>query len=229
MAADGPALLAAAVRAACLAKAPRRTIQAIAAAVAGVLVRPATNEATPRQTSSAQAGPKRSAADVVDGSSPEELLVALRAARSAQRRRKKERRCAAKRAAVVVAASLNVVSAGAETRVDMVGASALEAAVLALPLPEARLEHVALSMTDAVKRPSPDDSTMSPLPCRQRRASGRGKDADSPPDVAVAAKKKLRLLVTERVEMERNFLAQVALVEGGEAKVAELKAELAAE
>ena len=39
MSADGAALLAAAVRAAVLAKAPRRTVQAVAAAVAGVLVR----------------------------------------------------------------------------------------------------------------------------------------------------------------------------------------------
>ena len=37
-AADAPALLAAAIRAAVLAKAPRRNVQAVAAAVTGVLV-----------------------------------------------------------------------------------------------------------------------------------------------------------------------------------------------
>ena len=36
MVADGPAFVAAAVKAACEAKAPRRTVQAVAAAVAGV-------------------------------------------------------------------------------------------------------------------------------------------------------------------------------------------------
>ena len=97
MAADGPALLAAAVRAACLAKAPRRTIQAVAAAVAGVLARPAPAAATPRLAPSVPANFGRHAADgATSDASPEELLAALRAARAAQRKRKKERRRAKK-------------------------------------------------------------------------------------------------------------------------------------
>eukprot|EP00929_Paragymnodinium_shiwhaense_P121782 TRINITY_DN9415_c0_g1_i10.p2 TRINITY_DN9415_c0_g1~~TRINITY_DN9415_c0_g1_i10.p2 ORF type:complete len:239 (-),score=64.58 TRINITY_DN9415_c0_g1_i10:3122-3838(-) len=101
MAADGAALLAAAVRAACLAKAPRRTIQAVAAAVTGVLVRPLSAAAAPAPVSSVPARPQRTAAggDEVVPASSEDLLNALRAARSAQRRRKKERRQAAKEVA----------------------------------------------------------------------------------------------------------------------------------
>ena len=90
MAADGPALLGAAVRAACLAKAPRRTIQAVAAAVAGVLVRPGLPVATP--------GPSGSKLPCETGTArecttdPSDLLEALRASRRAQRKRKKQRR-----------------------------------------------------------------------------------------------------------------------------------------
>ena len=97
MAADGPALLAAAVRAACLAKAPRRTVQAVASAVAGVLARPPPAEATPAPVRPVQANFGRHAADgATSDASPEELLAALRAARTAQRKRKKERRRAKK-------------------------------------------------------------------------------------------------------------------------------------
>ncbi|CAE8671775.1 unnamed protein product [Polarella glacialis] len=98
MASDGPALLAAAVRAACLAKAPRRTTQAVAAAVAGVILRPPTAAAVPGPTSAAPAGPQRAAEGAGDAS-PEALLAALRSARAGQRKRKKERRKAAKFAA----------------------------------------------------------------------------------------------------------------------------------
>jgi len=87
--ADGAALMAAAVRAAVLAKAPRRTVQAVAAAVAGALrpqpaLRPRTSQTVPAGAP-AESPPPR-------GSSPEELLEALREARRVQRRRKKERR-----------------------------------------------------------------------------------------------------------------------------------------
>jgi hypothetical protein len=98
MAADGPALLAAAVRAACLAKAPRRTVQAVAAAVASVLARPANLEAAPKMVPAMHAGSLRRPSEDAGGASPEELLAALRAAKSAQRKKKRERRRAAKRA-----------------------------------------------------------------------------------------------------------------------------------
>ena len=88
-------MAAAAVRAAILAKAPRRTVAAVAGAIACVFGRPATAPAqqpvqrSPAETSAhADAGPA--------GSSPEELLAALRSARTAQRRRKKTRQAARK-------------------------------------------------------------------------------------------------------------------------------------
>lgn len=89
-------MVAAAVRAAILAKAPRRTVSAVAAAVVGALGRPAAAEATRRPAASATSGAQRNGAAEAPpesaGGSPEELLAALRAARAAQRRRKKLRR-----------------------------------------------------------------------------------------------------------------------------------------
>jgi hypothetical protein len=76
--ADGAALLASAIRAAVLAKAPRRTVQAVAAAVCGVLWRP-TVEARPH----------------FDVSEETRIPDDVRASRLGQRQRKKERRRAA--------------------------------------------------------------------------------------------------------------------------------------
>jgi hypothetical protein len=76
MAVEGAALLAAAIRAAIQAKAPRRTVQAIAAAVTGVLVRPSAAASLDFDAT----GPA--------GTTVEET----RAKRSAQRQRKKLRR-----------------------------------------------------------------------------------------------------------------------------------------
>eukprot|EP00746_Dinoflagellata_sp_MGD_P160657 gnl/MRDRNA2_/MRDRNA2_87511_c0_seq1.p1 gnl/MRDRNA2_/MRDRNA2_87511_c0~~gnl/MRDRNA2_/MRDRNA2_87511_c0_seq1.p1 ORF type:complete len:280 (-),score=73.30 gnl/MRDRNA2_/MRDRNA2_87511_c0_seq1:381-1220(-) len=97
---DSAALLAAAVRAAVLAKAPRRTVQAVAAAVTGVLVHSSTESAAPvRKIGEKRSGQKHSTATGEAGdlqASPEVLLEALRTARREQRRRKKERRRAAR-------------------------------------------------------------------------------------------------------------------------------------
>ena len=95
-AADGPALVAAAVRAAILAKAPRRTVQCVAIGVAGVVFgRPATASAT-TAAPSVLAGSTRAAADLRAAEpSPDELVAALRSARSTHRRLKKARRRAA--------------------------------------------------------------------------------------------------------------------------------------
>ena len=102
MSADRAALLAAAVRAACLAKAPRRTVQAVAAAVAGVLVRP-TAAAVPRTGPSER--PSAQSDNNEDGAGdPAVALAALRASRRAQRTRKKARRKAAKQAAAAPSA-----------------------------------------------------------------------------------------------------------------------------
>jgi hypothetical protein len=73
---EGAALLAAAIRAAIQAKAPRRTVQAVAAAVTGVLWRPAA-ATEPQFDARAQAGTP---------------VAEVRADRIAQRQRKKDRR-----------------------------------------------------------------------------------------------------------------------------------------
>ena len=99
----GAALLAAAVRAAIIARAPRRTVAAVAGAVACAIGRPATAPAQ-QPVPTAPEEPSASVAAAPAGSSPEELLAALRAARAAQRRWKKTRRKATKEAGGRVAA-----------------------------------------------------------------------------------------------------------------------------
>ena len=95
MSEERAALLSAAVRAACLAKAPRRSIQAVASAVAGVLLRPCT-ASTHVTDPDVRPSTQRANSAPVDGCSAEELLAALREKRSAQRARKKACRKAAK-------------------------------------------------------------------------------------------------------------------------------------
>ena len=89
---DGAALLAAAVRAAILAKAPRRTVQAVATAVAGVLVRPV--KAEPASVPEDAASAPRAPAPAFGDASADALLQALRAKRCATRRAKRQRRTA---------------------------------------------------------------------------------------------------------------------------------------
>ena len=98
MSACGASLVAAAVRAAILANAPRRAVQAVASAVAGVALRP---DADPRSGPRHAGTPTDHVSPAGDappppGSSPEELLEALRASRRAQRARKKARRRASR-------------------------------------------------------------------------------------------------------------------------------------
>jgi len=97
--ADGAALVAAAVRSAILAKAPRRTVAAVAAAVACALVRGPTKAATPRPDAGARARAPQDAGPEVAADDAPALLAALRSARCSQRRRKRERRRAGKEAA----------------------------------------------------------------------------------------------------------------------------------
>lgn len=94
-------LVAAAVRAAILAKAPRRTVSAVAAAVVSAFVGATAHAATKTRDARQQAGTQRATECGADDD-PAALLEALREARSSQRRRKKARRKAAK----VVAADL---------------------------------------------------------------------------------------------------------------------------
>lgn len=107
---DGASLLAAAIRAAVQAKAPRRTVQAVAAAVTGVLLR-ATDavpaDAVPHLASRRQPDAPMQTDD--DGGDPAQLLASLRAARRSQRQRKKERKRAAKQAAGASAHSQHIV------------------------------------------------------------------------------------------------------------------------
>ena len=92
--ADGPALLAAAVRAAILAKGPRRTVQAVAASVTSALVRRsafAMPVAKDQVRAEAIGAPLQAASGA---SAEEELVAALREARRAKRRRKRANRAA---------------------------------------------------------------------------------------------------------------------------------------
>lgn len=99
----GGSLLAAAIRAAILAKAPRRTVQAVAASVTNVLV---SSGVAAKSAGREAAGRRTSTGEVVDEASPqpnlspEGLVGALQEARRARRRQKrKEKRKAAKDAA----------------------------------------------------------------------------------------------------------------------------------
>ena len=102
--ADGAALVAAAVQAAIREHAPRRTVAAVAAAVASVVFATRSSPSATRakatcdrNVSSFLKGDTQSAA--ADNDDPVQLLNSLRAVRSAQRKRKKERKQAAKQAA----------------------------------------------------------------------------------------------------------------------------------
>lgn len=97
MVADHAALLASAVRAACLAKAPRRTVQAVAAAVTAVLVRP-----TPVAPPDTDTGELAKSPDVNPDIREDELVMRLRMARAQRRRAKRQRRRDAKAAATSV-------------------------------------------------------------------------------------------------------------------------------
>ena len=94
-AADPATLLAAASRAACLAKAPRRTVQGVAAAVAAVVMQAS---AAPLATDT---GEPVKIPDAIGGISEDELALRLRLARAARRKAKRQRRRAAKAAAAM--------------------------------------------------------------------------------------------------------------------------------
>jgi hypothetical protein len=114
MAADGPAFVAAAVWAACLAKAPRRTVQAVAASVAGVF---AHQHASAKAATDVKVKPATQCTTGLVGHDENmpALIEALRSARRAQRQRKKERRRAAKAAAAVAPDSTAVAESAAAT------------------------------------------------------------------------------------------------------------------
>ena len=141
---DGPALLAAAVRAACLAKAPRRTVQAVAAAVAGVLVRQMA-EAVPRPRSEVPAGAQVAAEPTEDLAG---LVGTLRTARRSRRARK--RRSRAKSAAAAVAAEAKAGVEAVPVLVDAVLAGKAVAADAALSEMEMEVEeHVVVPVASA--------------------------------------------------------------------------------
>lgn len=94
-AADGAALVAAAVQAALREGAPRRTVAAVAAAVAGTVLSAAS------QSTRLATKPRvliQEAPTDAEAGNPEQLLASLRTARRAQRQRKKQRRREAKAA-----------------------------------------------------------------------------------------------------------------------------------
>ncbi|OLQ10129.1 hypothetical protein AK812_SmicGene6176 [Symbiodinium microadriaticum] len=89
---DPAALVAAAVRGACLAKAPRRTVQAVAAAVVSVLVRPAEARLGSTRGETAK---EQDVHEEVRAKSEEERREAIRAKRRARRQRKRAAQAAA--------------------------------------------------------------------------------------------------------------------------------------
>ena len=95
-AADGAALVAAAVQAAIHAGAPRRTVAAAAAAVAGIVMSAAARSSAPIPTTRPQDTPSAAQEDAGD---PAQLLASLRAVRRARRQRKKQNKRAARQAA----------------------------------------------------------------------------------------------------------------------------------
>jgi hypothetical protein len=111
---EGAALLAAAIRAAIQAKAPRRTVQAVAAAVTGVLWRP-TAATEPQVDARAQAGTP---------------VAEVRADRRAQRQRKKDRRRDAAAKAPNAASSIGPVVLQCDT-VRAAGSSEVAVAAIA--------------------------------------------------------------------------------------------------
>ena len=171
---DGPALLAAAVRAACLAKAPRRTVQAVAAAVAGVLVRQMA-EAVPRPRSEVPAGAQ------VAAEPTEDLAVLVDTLRTARRsRRARKRRSRAKSAAAAVAAEAKAGVEAVPVLVDAVLTGKAVAAVAALSEMEVE-EHVVVPVASAGASEVP------------RAAVGRGPPTALGGSMALPRGKSLRL------------------------------------
>lgn len=93
LAADGAALVAAAVQAAIRERAPRRTVAAVAAAVTGTLVSAAARPCVATKPKVCTQDAQSAAGETDD---PAQLLETLRAVRRTQRKKKKERRRAAK-------------------------------------------------------------------------------------------------------------------------------------
>ncbi|CAK0862539.1 unnamed protein product [Prorocentrum cordatum] len=93
-AADGPSLVAAAVQAAIREGAPRRTVAAVAAAVAGTVMSATARPSVPATMHKERAQDAQGKAE--DSDDPVQLLEKLRAVRRAQRLRKKEKRRTAK-------------------------------------------------------------------------------------------------------------------------------------
>ena len=109
---DGAALLAVAIKTAISAKAPRRTIQAIAAAVTAVILRPET---------AASPGLDPGVPTEIPGTSEEVLMQRLRQARAARRKAKRQQRRANKATAAATDPGLSsdkVVASTATTQIS---------------------------------------------------------------------------------------------------------------
>ena len=146
IAADGAALVAAAIQAAIRERASHRTVAAVAAAVVGSLMSAATRPppaATKRKVRTPEAQSKAE-----EAGDPAQLLESLRAVRRAQRARKKERRRTAKAAGVPApptqpddlqssAEDIQLHADAAGLRADSRGSSAAKPALAAAQLPDA--------------------------------------------------------------------------------------------
>ena len=141
--ADPASLLGAAVRAACLAKAPRKTVQAVAAAVTAVLVKQEqdTAVATPGTEPRVTVGVPGT---VVGACEAQVLVDQLRDARRAKRQRKRHRRRERAQAAVVPStcydAKAVTLTADHSKRVGQQGFSTWEEAYNATGMPTKTVE-----------------------------------------------------------------------------------------
>ena len=158
--ADPASLLSAAVRAACLAKAPRRTVQAVAAAVTAVLVKQ--DVARPGTEPKVTVG----VPGTVVGAGEKQVLVdQLREARRAKRQRKRQRRRERAQAAVAPSmcsdAKAVTLTADHSKRVGQQGFSTWEEAYNATGMPATTVETFSESesMSDVAvgKRTTSDD------------------------------------------------------------------------
>ena len=147
------ALLAAAVKAACQAKAPRRTVAAVAAAVTSSLVAAAAASATVTGVAS-----RPPSAGVDSGVREDVLVQQLREARAERRRAKRQRRRAKKAAEATLVANEGTANIAEATSVGTAEAGAMDADVESLLRTDKDkpLQHGATGCSPPSKKPKPE-------------------------------------------------------------------------
>ena len=153
MAPNHAALLAAAVKAACQAKAPRRTVAAVAAAVTSSLVAAAAAPAT--VTGAASRASRPPSARVDSGVRDDELVQQLRDARAERRRAKRQRR-RAKKVAATSGANNQTVEVAEAASVGTAVAEAMDADEEPRADKDKPLQHGKTGCTPPSKKPKPE-------------------------------------------------------------------------